>query len=145
MRLQLSGNKVGGIVILRLKGHLTLGPSLRELQSHADHALADSDCSGFVLSVAGVTAMDSAGIGELVMIHSAASRRGMRVVLAEASSRLIEMLAVTRVDGLFGFAPSEFSAVQDLHSRVRRSRNPKFRTIRNSEFGCTPRFAAADL
>ena len=86
-------------------------PHLRSLHARARRVLKDQDCGGLVLNLANVSAMDSAGIGELVMIHSAAARRGMRVVLAQASPRITEMLALTRVDALFSFADNDVSAL----------------------------------
>ena len=76
--------------------------------------LNEPGCSGLVLNLADLTAIDSAGIGGLVAIHSSASRRRLRVVLVAVTPRIRELLAITRVDALFHFVLDEQSAVREI-------------------------------
>lgn len=114
MPLSISSRNDSGIAILGLNGSLTLGPRLRTFHSSIERVLTEAGCAGLVLNLAGVSAMDSAGIGELVTIHTKASSRGIPVVLVQASSRVKEILSITRVDSLFRFADDEGSAVRGL-------------------------------
>ena len=114
MGLILSSRNDRGVAIFRPQGKLTLGPALHGFQKRVDRGIRDAHCGGLVLDLAQVSGMDSAGIGELVRIHSTAARRRLRVVLARASPQLKEMLAVTRVDALFIFADDERSALAVL-------------------------------
>jgi anti-anti-sigma factor len=104
----------GGIAILEIHGNITLGPSLRALQSRARRVMDEPGCAGLVLNLAEVSGLDSAGIGGLVAIHSSAARRGLRVVVVRPDERVKEVLAITRVDELFSFVADERSAIRDL-------------------------------
>jgi anti-anti-sigma factor len=110
----LSSRSEHGIGILQVHGSITLGPHLRSFHARAERMLKEPGCAGLVLNFASVSALDSAGIGELVMIHSAAARRGVRVVVVKASPRIRELLVITRVDGLLAFADDESSAIRGL-------------------------------
>jgi anti-sigma B factor antagonist len=114
MALMVSSRSDRGVAIVRPQGKLTLGPALHGFQRCVDRGVSDAHCAGLVLDLAQVSEMDSAGIGELVRIHSTAAHRRFRVVLVRAGPRLKEMLAVTRVDGLFIFADDERSALAVL-------------------------------
>jgi anti-sigma B factor antagonist len=114
MPLTISSRADAGIAILEVTGNLTLGPRLRTFQSSAERALTKQGCAGLVLNFAGLSALDSAGIGELVKIHSRAVSRGVSVVLVKVSSHIKEVLAITRVDSLFTFADDERSALREI-------------------------------
>ena len=114
MALSISSRRDNGIAILHVHGNVTLGPHLRSFQSRARRVLGEDGCRGLLLNFAGVTALDSAGIGELVKIHSLAAGCGVRVGIAQASPRVKEMLAITRVDAFFTLADNESSALKSL-------------------------------
>ena len=67
-----------------------------------------------VLDFSGVTILDSAGIGALLAIHSSATGVGVRLMLAGVDKRVLEILAITRVDALFAFAEDEKSGIATL-------------------------------
>ncbi len=112
--MNISSRKQGGITILEIHGTITLGPSLRAFQHRARRVLSEPGCEGLVLNLADVSSMDSAGIGALVVIHSSAVRRGLKVVVVRPNERVKEVLAITRVEELFSFASDEHSAIRDL-------------------------------
>lgn len=104
----------GCVTILELHGDITLGPSVRAVQSKAKRLLSDPACAGIVMNLEDVKSIDSAGIGGLVTIHSGAVRRKVPIVLTSVSPRLMEIFEVTRVDALFDFADSEQAALSRL-------------------------------
>ena len=110
MALVVSSRTDRGVAIVTPQGKLTLGPALHTFQRHVDSALSDARCTGVVLDMAEVSGMDSAGMGELVAMHSRAARRRLRVVLVKTRPSLKQMLAVTHLDALFVFADDEPSA-----------------------------------
>jgi stage II sporulation protein AA (anti-sigma F factor antagonist) len=111
MPLIVSSRTDRGVAIFQPQGKLALGPALHNFQVRVDRALSDKSCAGLVLNLDRVSDMDSAGIGELVKIHSTAARRRLRVALVQVSPRLMEMLAITRVDAFFILADSEPAAL----------------------------------
>jgi anti-anti-sigma factor len=112
--MNIASRTQGGITILEIHGTITLGPSLRAFQHRARRVLSEPGCEGLVLNLAEVSGMDSAGIGALVVIHSSATRRGLRVVLVRPSARVNEVLTITRVGELFSIAGDERAAIRDL-------------------------------
>ncbi len=89
-----------GFAILELSGQLTLGPELPVLRDDARKVLGAGKLSGLILQVSEITQTDSAGLGELTVVYTLASRHGCPVRLVQASPRLLKMLEMTRLDGL---------------------------------------------
>ncbi len=91
----------GGFVVLRLRGPLLLG-NFFSLQSMVR---ADT-CGLLIIDVAEMPYIDSAGIGCLVGAHVSRQHSNRKLVIVGANERLLTSLRVTRVEGLFIFAPS---------------------------------------
>jgi anti-sigma B factor antagonist len=64
-----------------------------------------------VLDLAGVTFLDSSGLGLFVAHHKTLRRRGGSVRLANASSRVLKVLTVTGLDQVFPVYPSVQAAL----------------------------------
>jgi len=105
------------IAILDLTGSLTLGPSLGTLRDSARQVLSSKDVAGMILRVAEVTTTDSAGLGELTVVYTFATKRGCPIRLVEVSPRLRQMLELTRLDGLLPSSTDVSSAKRELRSR----------------------------
>jgi len=88
------------VTVLLLSGPLTLGPSLYALNQAARKTLESPSTQALILDVAGVTTVDSAGLGELTLVYTLATRRNCRVVLASVTPTLRHSLDVTHLDGL---------------------------------------------
>ena len=88
------------ITVLLLSGPLTLGPSLYALNQAARKALESASTEALILDVAGVTSVDSAGLGELTLVYTLATRRNCRVVLVNVTPMLRHSLTVTHLDAL---------------------------------------------
>lgn len=90
-----------GFAILELAGQLKLGPELSVLRDDVRKALGGDRISGVILQVSQVTEADSAGLGELTLVYTLASKRGYPIRLVQAGPHLKKMLEVTHLDGLF--------------------------------------------
>ncbi|MGA7414963.1 MAG: STAS domain-containing protein [Bryobacteraceae bacterium] len=88
------------VTVLQLSGPLTLGPSLHALNQAARKTLESAATQALILDVGGVTIVDSAGLGELTLVYTLATRRNCRVVLACVTPMLRHSLDVTHLDGL---------------------------------------------
>lgn len=86
--------------IIELAGALTLSPSLSVLRDAARGLLANGKLNGLILRVADVAYTDSAGLGELTIIYSAANKRACPLRLVGAPPNLRKMLEMTRLDEL---------------------------------------------
>lgn len=101
MALKVRSRVEDGFAILEVAGQLTLGPELPALRDDARRVLGSGKLSGVIVQVSEVTQADSAGLGELTMLYTLASKRGYPIRLVDASPRLRKMLEVTHLDGLF--------------------------------------------
>jgi anti-sigma B factor antagonist len=88
------------ITVLVLFGPLTLGPSLHALNQAARKTLESASTQALILDVGGVTIVDSAGLGELTLVYTLATRRNCRVVLIGVTPTLRHSLEVTHLDAL---------------------------------------------
>ena len=114
MPLNVSSRIEGSLAILELSGKLTLGPSLAVLRETARQVLHSSSLTGIILDVGAVTAADSAGIGELTAVYTLALRQGCRIMLANVSSNLRNILEMTRLDALLPSAVDLAAAKAEL-------------------------------
>jgi anti-anti-sigma factor len=87
--------------VLELSGPLTLSPALSSLREAARKILGTPRISGLILHVSGVTAADSAGLGELTIVYTFASQRSCPLRLVGATPYLRKMLEMTRLEDLF--------------------------------------------
>jgi anti-anti-sigma factor len=103
--------------ILELDGSLTLGPSLSTLREAARRILEESKIAGMILQVAHVATTDSAGLGELTVVYTLATKRRCPIMLVGVSSTLQKMLEVTRLEALLPSASDLVSAKKRLKER----------------------------
>ncbi len=103
-----------GTLLVRLEGPLTLSPAVNELKTRIEGLLSTKPASALVLNLAAVSSIDSAGIGELMKIHTFTIRRGLRLILVGVNTKIGEMLKITRLDGLFATSRDEDSALQQV-------------------------------
>ncbi len=96
------------VLIFELAGPLTLRNMFdfqNELRSSATPRLT-------ILDLSGVPYMDSAGMG-LVMNHYVhCQTRGMKLIVAAANNRILDLFKVTKVDSVLPMAPSVAEAEQ---------------------------------
>jgi anti-sigma B factor antagonist len=107
--MEMTWRFVNGVVLLDLKGRLTTGAadlgrgSLRVAVAE----LTAGGCVDIALNLAGLTALDAGGLGELVLALRAAREHGGRLTLVAPLPRVRRMLAVTRLDTVFDVCGTE--------------------------------------
>lgn len=103
--------------ILEIDGSLTLGPALSSLRETARRTLDESRVAGLILQVADVTTTDSAGLGELTVVYTLATKRRCPIILVGVSPTLQKMLEVTRLEALLPSASDLACAKKRLKER----------------------------
>jgi anti-sigma B factor antagonist len=94
--------KSAGIAIYQLTGPVTLR-NIFDLQSH----LRSGDLPRIsILDMSGVPYMDSAGMGTIMNYYTHCQGKGVKLIVAGVSSRVMELFRMTRVDTVMTFAPS---------------------------------------
>ncbi len=102
--------------VLELSGPLTLSPALSSLREAARKILVTPKISGLILHVSGVTTADSAGLGELTIVYTFASKRACPLRLVGATPGLRKMLEMTRLEDLFQPVDSVTIAKKQMRS-----------------------------
>ncbi len=103
----------GEIVVIAIAGKLMLGPESQQLETIVD-GLLDQGRRKFVFDLAGVTRMDSTGIGRFIYCYNKISAAGGKLALAGAKGYLREGFAVSRLDTVLRFYPDAEAAVRTL-------------------------------
>ena len=106
--MQIDQRNTGDVVILDLKGKITLGEG-DELLKDKVNSLVNQGHKKIVLNLAGVPYIDSAGLGEVVRTYTTVSRQGGQLKLENVTKRIADLLMITRLFSVF----ETFDAEQD--------------------------------
>jgi anti-anti-sigma factor len=98
MSLVIRSRVEGSNAILELTGTLTLGPTLQTPRETARQILSGHRLSEIFPNLAGVTAVDSAGLGELAVVCAVTVRWKCPVRVEAANSNVRQILELTRLD-----------------------------------------------
>src|SRR5436190_20801701 len=104
---------VGDVVVLDLKGKITLGEG-DELLKDKINSLVNQGRWNIVLNCAEVPYIDSSGFGEFVRVYTTVSRQGGRLVLLNLTKRIIDLLSITKLLTLFEVFESETDAIRSF-------------------------------
>lgn len=99
------------VLILRPTGQLMGGPDAEELRD-AIHGAFDRGVGVVLLDMAGVTWVNSAGLGTLIASHLKAREIGASLRFVNLSKRIASILSVTRLSTVFEIFPTEQDARQ---------------------------------
>ncbi len=102
MELEIEKSSPGGVQVLRLSGQLTGGEN-DPLVLTVTELLAEPKPK-IVLDFAGVSHVNSAGLGELVRLVAQANVQGGRIILAHLPPYVAGVLEMTRLDRFFEIA-----------------------------------------
>ncbi len=105
----------GDVVIVDLKGKLTLGLGDQILRDTIDELLAENRRK-ILLNLSEVSFIDSAGVGELVAGLRTARRFGASLKLLQAGERVQQTLFTARLLPIFELYPTEAEALAHFES-----------------------------
>jgi len=111
--MEIDQRSVGEIVILDLKGKITLGEG-DELLKDKVNSLVNQGHKKVVLNLAAVPYIDSAGLGEIVRTYTTVSRQGGSLKLLNLTKRITDLLAITKLLTVFETYDSENDAVRSF-------------------------------
>ena len=111
--MQIDERTVGDVVVLDLKGKVTLGQG-DELLKDKVNSLVNQGHRKIVLNLAGVPYVDSAGLGEIVRTYTTVSRQGGSMKLLNLTKRITDLLAITKLLTVFETFDVESDAVRSF-------------------------------
>jgi anti-sigma B factor antagonist len=111
--MQIDQRAVGDVVVLDLKGKITLGEG-DELLKDKVNSLVNQGHRKIVLNLADVPYIDSAGLGEIVRTYTTVSRQGGSLKLLNLTKRITDLLSITKLLTVFETFESENEAVRSF-------------------------------
>jgi len=102
---------VDSVVVLDLSGRLVLGEGSGLLKDKINSVMFEGN-KRLLLNLAGVTYMDSAGLGELIAANTTVTRQGGTVKVANLTKRVSDLLVITKVINVFDVHESEAEALK---------------------------------
>jgi anti-sigma B factor antagonist len=111
--MQIDQRAVGDVVVLDLKGRVTMGEG-DELLKDKVNSLVNQGHKKIVLNLAEVPYIDSAGLGEIVRTYTTVSRQGGSLKLLNLTKRITDLLSITKLLTVFETFDSENEAVRSF-------------------------------
>jgi anti-sigma B factor antagonist len=111
--MQIDQRVVGDVVVLDLKGKITLGEG-DELLKDKVNSLVNQGHKKIVLNLADVPYIDSAGLGEIVRTYTTVSRQGGSLKLLNLTKRITDLLAITKLLTVFETFDAENEAIKSF-------------------------------
>ncbi len=108
--VEISIRKAGPATILDLEGPLKLGDAEEAFRTQMQQ-LVDAGTINVAVNLAGVTELDSSGIGALVRSFTAVKRAGGKCTFYAASKRVMMLLKMVRLDTILDLAEDEATAL----------------------------------
>ncbi len=111
--LRISSKHRDGVTILEPKGKITIGAgdvALRE----AVHEALEAGANKLLISLAGVTTVDSSGVGELVSAYTTVTNRGGKLKLLNLPPKVADILQITQLITVFDIYDDEEEAVSSF-------------------------------
>jgi anti-sigma B factor antagonist len=110
LSVKVTSRNVDGVTVIDLDGRITLGEGSAKLRDSVRETL-DSGHAQILINLAGVTYMDSSGLGELVSGYRAAKSQGGELKLTNVTKRINDVLQVTKLCTVFNVHDNESDAV----------------------------------
>ena len=113
MSMTFKTREVGGVTIVDLSGKITLGEGGITLREEVRKLLAEGK-KKIVLNLAEVNYIDSSGLGELVSAYTAVKNAGGELKLLNLTSKVRDLLVITKLVTVFDVKDDEASAVSSF-------------------------------
>ena len=99
----------GGTLVLRCKGRIIFGPEARALTEFVSEILPAA--RRLVIDLTGIESVDSAGLGEMVFVHTWADAAGYALKFAAPRKSIRQLLELTNLISVFDVHESVIEAV----------------------------------
>ena len=109
--MQLEERSVGDIMIVGVKGDITLNNGSDVVLRDKVRSLIQQGRLKLIIDLGHVTHMDSAGLGELVHAYATTRNKGGSLKLLRLTRRLKDLLAITKLATVFESFDQETDAI----------------------------------
>ncbi len=108
--MKLSTRKIRDIIVIDVEGKILLGDGDVEIKKTVDDYLKRGN-KNFLLNLAKVPYLDSAGLGEIIRCFTALRRSGGNFKLLSPNKRVIDLLGITKLLDVFDCYDNESVAI----------------------------------
>jgi anti-sigma B factor antagonist len=113
INLLINERRVGEVTVLDMKGRVRLGGGTIALHK-AIRCLTDEGKLKILLNLAGVTHIDSSGLGELIASYITLNERGGEIKLLHLTQSLRELMTITKLLTVFDAYDDEAEALSSF-------------------------------
>ncbi|HZE63776.1 MAG TPA: STAS domain-containing protein [Pyrinomonadaceae bacterium] len=124
INLYIKERQAGDVTVLDLKGRVRVGGATVALHK-SFRSLVQEDKLLILLNLAGVTHIDSSGLGELISSHITVFNKGGEIKLVHLTETLRELMTVTKLLTIFDVYENEADALLSFRSHVSRVKESK--------------------
>jgi anti-sigma B factor antagonist len=124
INLYINERRTGDVTILDLKGRLRVGGNAVALHKSIRSLVLEKKIL-IVLNLAGVTFIDSCGLGELVASQISVKNKGGEIRLLALTDTLRELLTLSRLLSVFDTYEAEADAVKSFAEHVSKRATPQ--------------------
>ena len=115
--MQIDERSVGDVMVLDVKGKVTLGEGDEMLKDKVN-SLVNQGHKKIVLNLAEVPYIDSAGLGEIVRTYTTVSRQGGNLKLVNLTKRITDLLSITKLLTVFETFETEPEALKSFQAQA---------------------------
>src|ERR1700761_3356354 len=113
MSMKFTTREGGGVTVVDLSGKITLGEGGTTLRDEFRKLVSEGQ-KKIVLNLAEVNYIDSSGLGELVSAYTAVKNAGGELKLLNLTSKVRDLLVITKLVTVFDVKDDEASAVSSF-------------------------------
>lgn len=124
INLYIKERQIGDVTILDLKGRLRVGGATVALH-RSFRSLVQEEKILILLNLAGVTHIDSSGLGELISSHVTVFNKGGEIKLVQLTETLRELMSVTKLLTVFDVYENEADALLSFQNHPLRVKESK--------------------
>jgi anti-sigma B factor antagonist len=113
--MKVDSHDKGGVTVVDLKGKFTIGSGDAAIREAIQKCVAEGKLH-ILLNTAGVSTIDSSGVGELVAGFTTVTNRGGKLKLLNLPPKLEDILQVTQLITVFDVYEDEATALASFAS-----------------------------
>ena len=117
VNLYIHERREGDVAVLDLRGRIRISGGTLALH-RSIRCLVDEGKTKILLNLAGVTHIDSTGLGELISSYVTLSNKGGRIKLVHLTERLQDIMTITKLVTVFDVYDDEADALASFTSHV---------------------------
>ena len=111
--LNINERQAGDVTVLDMSGKITIGEGSVNLRT-AIRRLLEEGKKRILLNLAGVSYIDSSGIGELVSSYTAINKEGGQLKLLNLTQKIKDLLTITKLLTVFDVYDNEAGALNSF-------------------------------